>query len=78
MQENMQGNMEQKCHPHHGHCCKQGRGGHSDALYGIGVIGALIYYIQHTTTFMGTLIGIGKAIFWPAVIVFKVLEMLKL
>jgi len=50
----------------------------SGALYGIGVIGALIYYLQHATTFLMALIGIVKAIFWPAVIVYKVLEILKI
>ncbi len=50
----------------------------SGALYGIGMIGALIYYLQHATTFIMGLIGIVKAIFWPAVIVYKVLEILKL
>ena len=50
----------------------------SGALYGIGVIGALIYYLQHATTFLMVLIGIIKAIFWPAVIVYKVLEILNI
>ena len=50
----------------------------SGALYGIGVIGALIYYLQHATTFLMVLIGIIKAIFWPAVIVYKVLEILNM
>ena len=50
----------------------------SGALYGIGMIGALIYYLEHATTFLMGLIGIVKAIFWPAVVVYKVLEMLNL
>ena len=50
----------------------------SGALYGIGVIGALIYFLQHATTFLMGLIGIVKAIFWPAVIVYEVLEILKM
>ncbi len=50
----------------------------SGALYGLGVIGALIYFLQHATTFLTGLIGIVKAIFWPAVIVYKVLEILRI
>lgn len=48
------------------------------AIYGIGVLGALVYFLQHATTLLSGIIGISKAIFWPGVIVFKVLEMLKL
>lgn len=51
--------------------------GGSDAIYGIGVIGALVYFLQHATTFMEGLIGIGKAIFWPGVVLYRVLEMFK-
>ena len=50
----------------------------SGALYGIGVIGALIYFLQHATTFVSVLVGIIKALFWPALVVYKVLEMLRL
>lgn len=50
----------------------------SGALYGIGMIGALIYYLQHATTFLAGLIGIAKAIFWPAVVVYRVFEILNL
>ena len=47
------------------------------ALYGIGIIGALIYYLQHATTLLAGIIGIIKAVFWPAVVVYEVLKMLK-
>lgn len=49
----------------------------SGAIYGLGVIGALIYFLQHSTTILGGVIGIIKAFFWPAVVVFKALEILK-
>lgn len=48
------------------------------AIYGIGIIGALIYYLQHATSFLDGIIGIIYAIFWPAVVVYKVLELFKL
>ena len=47
-----------------------------EALYGLGIFGALVYYIQHATTFSMGLLGILKAIFWPAVAVYKVFELL--
>lgn len=50
----------------------------SGAIYGMGVVGALIYYITTSTSFLSGLAGIIKAIFWPAVVVFKVLEILGL
>lgn len=50
----------------------------SGALYGTGVIGALIYFLQHATSFGAGIIGIIKAFFWPAVIVYKALELLKI
>lgn len=50
----------------------------SGAIYGLGIIGALIYYFQHATTFLMAVIGVVKAIFWPAVIVYKALELLNL
>lgn len=50
----------------------------SGAIYGMGVIGAAIYFLQHATTFLDVLFGVVKALFWPAVVVFKALELLGL
>ena len=50
----------------------------SGAVYGIGVIGAAVYYLQHATTFLAGILGIIKALFWPGVILYKVLELLKM
>ena len=36
------------------------------AIYGIGGIGALVYYLQNADSFSGVLIGILKSIVWPA------------
>ena len=47
-------------------------------VYGIGLIGALFYYLQHATTFLAGLLGVLKAIVWPALLVYKMLEFLKL
>lgn len=47
------------------------------AIYGIGVIGALIYYLQHATSILDGIVGIIYAVFWPAVVVYNVLGILK-
>lgn len=49
----------------------------SGAIYGIGVLGALVYFFQHASSFTDVLIGIIYSLFWPAVIVYKVLELFK-
>ena len=53
------------------------RGG-GDAVYGLGLIGALIYYLQGATTFLMGLLGVGKAIVWPALVVYELLKYLKM
>ena len=50
----------------------------ADAVYGLGLIGALIYNIQHAATLVMGLLGVLKAIVWPAMVVYQVLGMLKL
>lgn len=55
-----------------------GKGGPSGALYGMGFIGALVYFIQHADTFWIGVLGIFKAIVWPAIMVYKLLQFLKL
>lgn len=48
------------------------------AIYGLGVLGALVYYLQHAGTFLLIVIGIVKSIFWPAFLLYRVLELLKM
>ena len=50
----------------------------SAPLYGLGLIGALVYYIQHAATFWAGVLGIFKAVFWPAMLIYKLLEFLKM
>jgi hypothetical protein len=54
------------------------RGGGSEAVYGLGLIGAWVYYISTATTFWMGLLGIFKGIFWPAVLVYEFLKFLQL
>lgn len=48
----------------------------SDSLYGLGFIGALVFYIQHATSFLTALIGIGKSLLWPAFVIYDLLVFL--
>ena len=50
------------------------QGGASEAVYGLGLIGALVYYIGHAATLWMGLLGILKAIVWPAMLIFEVLK----
>ena len=50
----------------------------SGVFYGMGVLGALVYFIQHASSFMDGFIGVLMAIFWPAVAVYKILELWKM
>ncbi len=50
----------------------------SSGFYGLGFIGALVFYLQQATSFGAALIGIGKAIVWPAFLVYDLLFFLKL
>lgn len=52
--------------------------GISGGLYGLAFIGALIYYLQHAATVWAGIVGVFKALFWPAVLMYKVLELLKM
>jgi hypothetical protein len=47
-------------------------------LYGSAFIGAAIYFIQHAGSFWNGVWGFFKALFWPAVLMYKLLEYLKL
>jgi hypothetical protein len=48
------------------------------AVYGIGLIGALVYFIQSATSFWDGLYGVFQAVFWPAYLVYGLLHWLRL
>ncbi len=52
--------------------------GLSGSIYGMAFIGAAIYFIQHAATFWEGVLGFFKAIFWPAVLMYQLLEYLKM
>jgi len=49
-----------------------------NAVYALGLIGAFIYFIQTATSFTDGIVGILKAIVWPAILVYEALEKLRL
>lgn len=50
----------------------------STPVYGLGFIGALVYYISHATTIWLGVLGFFKAIFWPAMLVYELLKYLNM
>jgi hypothetical protein len=54
------------------------KGGVAGGIYGLGFIGAAVYYLQHAATFWLGILGFLKAIVWPAMLVYKLLEFLKM
>lgn len=52
--------------------------GSPSVIYGLGFLGALVYYLQHATTFALILLGILKAIVWPALLIYQVFTLLKM
>lgn len=46
------------------------------AIYGLGLIGAAVYYISQAATFWSGLIGFLKALVWPAFLVYEALKSL--
>lgn len=48
----------------------------SSAIYGLGFIGALIYYLSNSTSFWLGFIGFLKSLVWPAFLVYELLKFL--
>ncbi|MFZ4581557.1 MAG: hypothetical protein ACOYM7_02800 [Paludibacter sp.] len=46
------------------------------AVYGLGVIGAAVFFIAKATTFWVGVLGFLKALVWPAILVFEALRAL--
>jgi hypothetical protein len=53
--------------------CNSGCGG---AVYGLGFIGAAIFYVSHATSFWMGVLGLLKALVWPAFLVYELLKFL--
>lgn len=50
--------------------------GPASAVYGFGLIGAAVYFLVHATSFWMGVLGILKAIVWPAVLVYEAFKYL--
>jgi len=48
----------------------------SGAVYGLGLIGAAIFFISHAATFWMGVLGFLKAIVWPAFLVYQAFQKL--
>lgn len=57
-----------KCHKNNASC----------TFYGLGVIGAAVYYLQSASTFGLVIMGIIKSVFWPAFVLFRILGLLQM
>jgi|TARA_Y100000310_G_scaffold244978_1_gene249899 hypothetical protein len=58
--------------------CSVSCSGGGGCFYGLGAIGAAIYYVSTATGFWMGVLGLLKAIVWPAFIVFEVMKHLGL
>lgn len=63
---------EKKYARHHG------GSGVAGAVYFMGFIGAAVYYIMQANTFWVGVLGFLKAIVWPALLIFKLLDFLQM
>lgn len=48
--------------------------GVSSGIYGLGLIGALVYYISYAPGFWEGVLGFLKALVWPAFLVYELLK----
>ena len=48
----------------------------ASAVYGVGLVGAAIYYISTATSFGIGVLGFLKALVWPAFLVYEALKAL--
>lgn len=47
-------------------------------VYGLAFIGALVYYLQHSATIWEGVLGFFKALFWPAILIYKMMDFLNM
>jgi len=66
----MEKNEKCNCHAH--------SYGMFGGFYGLGFIATMIYYLQHADTFGMSVLGILKALVWPAMLIYKIFTLLKM
>ncbi len=52
--------------------------GGSGAIYGLGLIGSLIYFLKGAATLGAIIIAVGKSIVWPGFLVYYLLAFLQI
>lgn len=57
---------------------KDSGGAGGGAVYGLGVIGAAVYWIQTASGFWDGALGLLKAFFWPGFVVYEMMKFLGL
>ena len=53
------------------------QGGSSNAVYGLGLFGAWVYYIGRANSIQEGVVGFFKGLFWPAFMVYELLVFLE-
>lgn len=48
----------------------------NNTVYGMGFVGALVYFIAQASSFWTGIVGVFKAIFWPGFLVYEALKAL--
>lgn len=56
--------------------CNMDNCGSGGCAYGLGFLGAAIYYISTATSFWAGVLGFFKALVWPAFLVFELMKSL--
>jgi hypothetical protein len=56
--------------------CKINNCGSGSAVYGLGFIGAVIYYVSTATGFWMGVLGILKSFVWPAFLAYELMKFL--
>ena len=57
---------------------KHMKNGTAGTLYGMAMIGSVVYFVRHAATFGAGVVGVIKGLFWPAVLMYRFLEYLKM
>jgi hypothetical protein len=66
--------LKKECNIYVGKKCNCNGG--AGCFYGIGFIGAVVYYLSTATSFWNGVLGILKAIVWPGFLVYELLKFL--
>lgn len=53
-----------------------GKSGGGNAVYCLGLVGALVYYVQQSDGFWSFIVAVFKGLVWPAFLVYDLLKFL--